>query len=422
MFVYLSLSSLILTFLVLAFISGVIVFIIKRQNAKNKDDDESIKGWQEFIKFADLIVITVVFGLFYFIINDIFQIFINAKSTIGMEFLGAIIGLILTALVTWFLLNRQSEEDSSKQKQEKILQQELDVFTNVIGAIEKDILDFYENYNTFKTENKNETNKYDTLFNDFLFKIRLHRMKIFIVGNRDVKKQYDTIVDFIEKFIKSEKNELKNIDIYENFIREVQSAVEKLAESCRKQIGLVSKNITNKEDNKKSSEPVQSNVSDNKEVEIPLFDKNQKVDKKIGKYTKFTFDGGDKLPKNRLVLECIKDIVKNNSIKSIKQFNDIIKDDWQADQGLEDQYKKRKNKPGFIGIATKEEIAQKLFLDTRYKRFFLDDPIDLPEDDVKYVVSNQWGANFKTFIEAISNEEHRETCRETWKKIKKMNK
>ena len=52
----------------------------------------------------------------------------------------------------------------------------------------------------------------------------------------------------------------------------------------------------------------------------------------------------------------------------------------------------------------------------------MDDPIDLPEDDVKYVVSNQWGANFKTFIEAISNEEHRETCHETWKKIKKIDK
>ena len=105
MVVYLSLSSLILTFLVLAFISGVIVFIMKRQNAKSREEDESNKGWQEYIKFADLIVITVVFGLFYFIINDIFQIFINAHPTIGIEFLGAIIGLILTALVTQYPMN-----------------------------------------------------------------------------------------------------------------------------------------------------------------------------------------------------------------------------------------------------------------------------------------------------------------------------
>ena len=49
---YLSLSSLILTFLVLAFIASVIVFIMKRQNSKSKEDEEeSNKGWQEYIKF-----------------------------------------------------------------------------------------------------------------------------------------------------------------------------------------------------------------------------------------------------------------------------------------------------------------------------------------------------------------------------------
>jgi hypothetical protein len=350
----------------------------------------------KFKKQIDIIVIAVLLGLIYFGFKPLFSI-VSDSAQVTIEALAAALGAILGAGFTWALLNRQSEVESSNKQKDRYFQEKVKIFSETIQNIETCINESL--LNPPKDEDKLQEN-----IETFKYQVRSFRPKLLLISDKEIQNSFEDIIQTIQN---SSEDFFAQVKTHKDFIDDVQTSIERFAQICNVDMGMGGKELEEYKDIEeieKESEVSNSEKEKEKEKNIIVL-KQGEIE--LLRNTRFDYKNKKNLPKRLLAFLIIRDILEKekSKINDLESFKSIIKQEWYAIPN--------KRVPTNAKIIETLDNALKIKENTGHKRFYMSDNdiINLGSDSV--VITNQWGTNIKTFIDAIQK-----NYNELWHEIK----
>ena len=348
----------------------------------------------KFKKQIDIIVIAVLLGLIYFGFKPLFSI-VSDSAQVTIEALAAALGAILGAGFTWALLNRQSEVENTNKQKDRYFQEKVKIFSETIQNIETCI-----NESLLNTPEDNLNKNIET----FKYQVRSFRPKLLLISDEEIQNSFEDIIQTIQK---SSEDFFAQVKTHKDFIDDVQTSIERFAQICNLDMGMggkVLEEYKDIEEIEKESDVSNSEKEKEKEKNIIVL-KQGEVE--LLRNTRFDYKNKKKLPKRLLAFLIIRDILEKekSKINNLESFKSIIKQEWYASPN--------KRAPTNAKIIETLDNALKIKENTGYKRFYMSDNDIINVGSESVVITNQWGTNIKTFINAIQK-----NYNELWHEIK----
>jgi len=258
-------------------------------------------------------------------------------------------------LMTMFLLNKQTEIEQDSKKSERVFDEKVVLYKNILD-LAKDML---------------EDGQIDS--KEFLA-LPFTMIQMQMVGGDEAIRVYTQFFEKINEIYEADEN--TDVKIPESQSQQVFSLLSRFSVQCRVDLGI-------------SDTPIDESIF---ERTISAVEHSGAAVRGKRDTSKYSFNG-ESLPKGRLVLAVVKDYVDNNPKTTFSDLKKEFPNEWH-------------NKSGKGAVFVRLVEAENLFKDKGHKRHFLkeDETIQLADEVV--AVSNQWGiGNIDAFVKG-SNLNH----------------
>ena len=272
--------------------------------------------------------------------------------------LGATFGSIFAILMTMFLLNKQTEIEQESKKSERVFDEKVVLYKNILG-MSKEMLE------------DGQLDSKEILALPFT----LIRMQM--VGGDEAIKIYTSFFEKINDIYEASDDEV--VQIPESDKQKVFILLSRFAVQCRVDLGI-------------SDTPIDESIFARAISVVEQSDKAVKGKKDTSKYT----FKGKAFAKGRLVHAVVKDYVSQNPDTTFDDLKKAFPDEWQSDKPNQE------NRAVFARLSD----AEQLFEDKGHRRHFFKEGETIQLLDEIIAVSNQWGiGNIGNFVEG-SNRIH----------------
>jgi hypothetical protein len=272
--------------------------------------------------------------------------------------LGATFGSIFAILMTMFLLNKQTEIEQESKKSERVFDEKVVLYKNILG-MSKEML---------------EDGQLDT---KEILALPFTLIKMQMVGGDEAIKIYTSFFEKINDIYEASEDEV--VTIPESEKQQVFSLLSRFAVQCRVDLGI-------------SDTPIDESIFARA---ISVVQQSDKAIKGKRDTSKYTFNG-KAFAKGRLVHAVVKDYVSKNPDTTFDELKKAFPNEWQAGGA------KSGNRAVFVRLSD----AEKLFEDKGHRRHFFKEGETIKLSDEVIAVSNQWGiGNIGDFVDG-SNKNH----------------
>jgi hypothetical protein len=272
--------------------------------------------------------------------------------------LGATFGSIFAILMTMFLLNKQTEIEQESKKSERVFDEKVVLYKNILG-MSKEML---------------EDGQLDT---KEILALPFTLIKMQMVGGDEAIKIYTSFFEKINDIYEASEDEV--VTIPESEKQQVFSLLSRFAVQCRVDLGI-------------SDTPIDESIFARA---ISVVQQSDKAIKGKRDTSKYTFNG-KAFAKGRLVHAVVKDYVSKNPDTTFDELKKAFPNEWQAGGA------KSGNRAVFVRLTD----AEKLFEDKGHRRHFFKEGETIQLSDEVIAVSNQWGiGNIGDFVDG-SNKNH----------------
>jgi hypothetical protein len=294
---------------------------------------------------ATLLILPFLIGFSFMVFRNIYQ---GDLPKIVEEISNASIGAILTAIITVVLLSQQSESEEKKEKKSKVFEKKLEIYEAFLMELENLIQD-----DTISTQIKSTDSKDEIKTLIFqLARIKMHTKPENIFN---VFKEISGIVEILdasrdEENRDEEKSSLNYNALTEHLFRIVDTFQYDLHDGL---LGAAKDNL----DVNSITKVIINNA------------------KSMGRdFTKYSYKG-QKLGKGRMVLEVVKDYVKNNPEFTFDELIEVFPNELQ----------------GSINTIERLKDAEDRRKKSGYKRHYLNESEIIILKDGPIAVCSQWG-------------------------------
>ncbi len=272
--------------------------------------------------------------------------------------LGATFGSIFAILMTMFLLNKQTEIEQESKKSERVFDEKVVLYKNILG-MSKEML---------------EDGQLDS---KEILALPFTLIKMQMVGGDEAIKIYTSFFEKINDIYEASDDEV--VLIPESDKQKVFSLLSRFAVQCRVDLGI-------------SDTPIDESIFARAISVVQQSDKAVKGKKDTSKYT----FKGKAFAKGRLVHAVVKDYVSQNPDTTFDALKKAFPDEWQSDKP------NQQNRAVFARLSD----AEQLFKDKGHRRHFFKEGETIQLSDEIIVVSNQWGiGNIGNFVDG-ANQTH----------------
>ena len=272
--------------------------------------------------------------------------------------LGATFGSIFAILMTMFLLNKQTEIEQESKKSERVFDEKVVLYKNILG-MSKEMLE------------DGQLDSKEILALPFT----LIRMQM--VGGDEAIKIYTSFFEKINDIYEASDDEV--VQIPESDKQKVFILLSRFAVQCRVDLGI-------------SDTPIDESIFARAISVVEQSDKAVKGKKDTSKYT----FKGKAFAKGRLVHAVVKDYVSQNPDTTFDDLKKAFPDEWQSD----------KPNQGNRAVFARLSDAEQLFEDKGHRRHFFKEGETIQLLDEIIAVSNQWGiGNIGNFVDG-ANQSH----------------
>ena len=272
--------------------------------------------------------------------------------------LGATFGSIFAILMTMFLLNKQTEIEQESKKSERVFDEKVVLYKNILG-MSKEML---------------EDGQLDT---KEILALPFTLIKMQMVGGDEAIKIYTSFFEKINDIYEASEDEV--VTIPESEKQQVFSLLSRFAVQCRVDLGI-------------SDTPIDESIFARA---ISVVQQSDKAIKGKRDTSKYTFNG-KAFAKGKLVHAVVKDYVSKNPDTTFDELKKAFPNEWQAGGA------KSGNRAVFVRLTD----AEKLFEDKGHRRHFFKEGETIQLSDEVIAVSNQWGiGNIGDFVDG-SNKNH----------------
>ena len=273
--------------------------------------------------------------------------------------LGATFGSIFAILMTMFLLNKQTEIEQESKKSERVFDEKVVLYKNILG-MSKEML---------------EDGQLDT---KEILALPFTLIKMQMVGGDEAIKIYTSFFEKINDIYEASEDEV--VTIPESEKQQVFSLLSRFAVQCRVDLGI-------------SDTPIDESIFARA---ISVVQQSDKAIKGKRDTSKYTFNG-KAFAKGKLVHAVVKDYVSKNPDTTFDELKKAFPNEWQAGGA------KSGNRAVFVRLSD----AEKLFEDKGHRRHFSKEGETIQLSDEVIAVSNQWGiGNIGDFVDG-SNQNHK---------------
>jgi len=280
-------------------------------------------------------------------------------GSIASSVVGATFGAIFAILMTMFLLNKQTEIEQESKKSERVFDEKVVLYKDIIGKA-KDML---------------EDGKIDT---KEILALPFSMIQMQMVGGDEAIQMYTEFFEKVNEIFEASDDEV--VQIPESQQPQVFALLSKFSVQCRVDLGI-------------SDTPIDESIF---RRTISVVEQSDKAIKGKRDTSKYTFNG-EAFAKSRLVLAVVKDYVRKNPDTTFDGLKKAFPDEWQADKP------NQRNRAVFVRLAD----AEKLFEDKGHRRHFFKEGETIQLSDEVIAVSNQWGiGNIGGFVDG-SNQNHK---------------
>ena len=272
--------------------------------------------------------------------------------------LGATFGSIFAILMTMFLLNKQTEIEQESKKSERVFDEKVVLYKNILG-MSKEML---------------EDGQLDT---KEILALPFTLIKMQMVGGDEAIKIFTSFFEKINDIYEASEDEV--VTIPESEKQQVFSLLSRFAVQCRVDLGI-------------SDTPIDESIFARA---ISVVQQSDKAIKGKRDTSKYTFNG-KAFAKGRLAHAVVKDYVSKNPDTTFDELKKAFPNEWQAGGA------KSGNRAVFVRLTD----AEKLFEDKGHRRHFFKEGETIQLSDEVIAVSNQWGiGNIGDFVDG-SNKNH----------------
>ena len=272
--------------------------------------------------------------------------------------LGATFGSIFAILMTMFLLNKQTEIEQESKKSERVFDEKVVLYKNILG-MSKEML---------------EDGQLDS---KEILALPFTLIKMQMVGGDEAIKIYTSFFEKINDIYEASDDEI--VQIPESDKQKVFSLLSRFAVQCRVDLGI-------------SDTPIDESIFARA---ISVVQQSDKAIKGKRDTSKYTFNG-EAFAKGRLVHAVVKDYVSKNTDITFDELKKAFPNEWQAGGA------KSGNRAVFVRLAD----AEQLFEDKGHRRHFFKEGETIQLSDEVIAVTNQWGIdNIGDFVDG-SNQNH----------------
>ena len=315
---------------------------------KNKTNLDKTKGQGTKL----LIILFVVATVVYFGFAPLFDL---VKGGTAGRIVGATFGSIFAILMTMFLLNKQTEIDQDSKKSERVFDEKVVLYKNILELAKHMLKDGQIDSEEIKS-------------------LPFTLIQMQMIGGDEAIRIYTQFFEKISEIYAADEND--NVKIPESQSQVIFALLSRFSVQCRVDLGI-------------SDTPVDEKIFARAMSAVELSDDAVKGKKDTSTY----FFNGQSLPKSRLVLAVIKDYVSKNPKTTFDDLKIAFPDKWQS-----------KSSSGAVFVRLRD--AEKLFEDKGYKRHFFKEGEIIQLSDEVVAVSNQWGiGNIDAFVTG-SNQTH----------------
>ncbi len=279
-------------------------------------------------------------------------------GSIASSVVGATFGAIFAILMTMFLLNKQTEIEQESKKSERVFDEKVVLYKDIIGKA-KDML---------------EDGKIDT---KEILALPFSMIQMQMVGGDEAIQMYTEFFEKVNEIFEASEDEV--VQIPESQQPQVFALLSKFSVQCRVDLGI-------------SDTPIDESIF---RRTISVVEQSDKAIKGKRDTSKYTFNG-EAFAKSRLVLAVVKDYVRKNPDTTFDGLKKAFPDEWQAGG----------SKSGNRAVFVKLSDAEKLFEDKGHRRHFFKEGETIQLSDEVIAISNQWGiGNIGDFVDG-SNQNH----------------
>ena len=272
--------------------------------------------------------------------------------------LGATFGSIFAILMTMFLLNKQTEIEQESKKSERVFDEKVVLYKNILG-MSKEML---------------EDGQLDS---KEILALPFTLIKMQMVGGDEAIKIYTSFFEKINDIYEASDDEI--VQIPESDKQKVFSLLSRFAVQCRVDLGI-------------SDTPIDESIFARA---ISVVQQSDKAIKGKRDTSKYTFNG-EAFAKGRLVHAVVKDYVSKNTDITFDELKKAFPNEWQAGGA----------KSGNRAVFARLTDAKKIFEDKGYIRHYFKEGETIQLSDEVIAVSNQWGiGNIGDFVDG-SNKNH----------------
>ena len=272
--------------------------------------------------------------------------------------LGATFGSIFAILMTMFLLNKQTEIEQESKKSERVFDEKVVLYKNILG-MSKEML---------------EDGQLDS---KEILALPFTLIKMQMVGGDEAIKIYTSFFEKINDIYEASDDEI--VQIPESDKQKVFSLLSRFAVQCRVDLGI-------------SDTPIDESIFARA---ISALEQSNDAVKGKRDTSKYTFKG-KAYAKGRLVHAVVQDFVAKNPNTTFDDLKKAFPDEWHADKP------NQRNRAVFVRLSD----ADQLFKDKGHRRHFFKEGEAIQLSDEIIAVSNQWGiGNIGNFVDG-ANQSH----------------
>ena len=302
-----------------------------------------------------LIILVVVGFVVFFGYGPLFDL---VGGGIAGRIIGATFGSIFAILMTMFLLNKQTEIKQESKKSERVFEEKVLLYKNILD-LAKNMLE----------DGQIDSKEFESL--------PFTMIQMQMIGGDQAIQIYTQFFEKINEIYASDENDV--VKIPESKTQEVFSLLSRFSVQCRVDLGI-------------SDTPVDESIFART---LSAVENSGEAVKGKRDTSKFSFQG-ESLPKGRLVLAVVKDYVIKNPNTTFSDLKKAFPDEWQAGGA----------KSGNRAVFVRLNEAETLFNNKGYRRHFFKEGETIQLADEVVAISNQWGVgNIADFVNG-ANQKH----------------
>ena len=269
--------------------------------------------------------------------------------------LGATFGSIFAILMTMFLLNKQTEIEQESKKSERVFDEKVLLYKNILDLAKNMLEDGHIDSKEFQG-------------------LPFTMIQMQMVGGDEAIRVYTQFFEKLNEIYAADEND--DVKIPESQTQEVFSLLSRFSVQCRVDLGI-------------SDTPVDESIFARTINAVEHSGNAVKGKKDTSKYS----FNGESLPKGRLVLAVVKYYVGKHPESSFDDLKKAFPGEW---------FGKGKNAAVFVRLSE----AENLFESKGHRRHFFKEGESIQLSDDVIAVSNQWGVgNIGDFVDG-SNQDH----------------